>query len=118
MDLKLLPNKKFAFQCIQLMKEHGKLHEKNLEILVNADLCQRKFQCSSGFSVLQEVPIGTSDEDLTPYCCDGTGRQRYYKDIIVWNNKCYIITNHWYGPNKSMPDNRSPFEEWVNEQIK
>ena len=111
MDLKLLSNKKFACQCIQLLKEHGKLDEKNLTILTNADICQRMFLCSSSFPVLQKVPIGSSDEELKPCCYDGTGRQRYYKDIIVSQNKGYVITNHWYEPHKSIPDNRSPFEE-------
>ncbi len=118
MDLKSLSNKKFAYQCIQLLKEHGKLDNKNINILTNADMCQRMFLCSSSFPVLQEVPVHCSDEELTPYCYDCTGRQRYYKDIVVFQNKGYVVTNHWYGPNKSMPDNRSPFEKWVQQQIK
>lgn len=118
MDLKSLSNKKFAYQCIQLLKEHGKLDNKNINILTNADMCQRIFLCSSSFPVLQEVPVHCSDEELTPYCYDCTGRQRYYKDIVVFQNKGYVVTNHWYGPNKSMPDNRSPFEKWVQQQIK
>ena len=116
MDLESLPNKKFAYQCIQLLKEHGKIDDRNINILTDSEICRRMFSCS-GFSILQEVPTGSSDEELTPYCYDNTGRQRYYKDILVIQNKGYVVTNHWYGPNKSMPDNRSPFEKWTMEQI-
>ena len=117
MDLKSLSNKEFAYYCIQLLKEGGKLDERNLNILTNSDECHRLFSCSSNFSVLQEVPVGCSEDELIPCCYDSTGRQRYYKDIISSRGKGYVITNHWYGPNQSMPDNRSPFEEWVKKQI-
>ena len=117
MDFKSLSNKQFAYQCIQLLKEHGRLDDRNINILTDPEICRRMFLCSGSFPILQEVPIGSSDEELTSYCYDGTGRQRYYKDIIEIGNKGYVITNHWYGPDRSMPDNRSPFETWVTGQI-
>lgn len=117
MDLESLPNKEFAYECIQLLKENGKLDEKNMSILTNVDTCKNMFMFSGNFQILQEVPVGICDEELKSYRCDRTGRNRYYKDLIMLENRCYIISNHWYGPNKSMPDNRSPFLKWVNEQI-
>ena len=110
--LEKLSNKDFAFRCIDLLDEHNVL-EKSINVLTNKDLCSRYFRCS-GFPVLSEVSY--YGEPTRNDCYQGS-RQRYYMEKIVCGKRAFVLTNHWYGPNKSMPDNRTPFQRWVLNQI-
>lgn len=112
-DHEKLDNKKFAYCCLNFLKEKGCLNEAEVRILTNEDECKRLFCCSK-FPILSEVSLkGTmADSD----CYDEHGRQRFYKDRIYANGRAFVVSNHWYGPNKSMPDNRTPFLQWVLEK--
>lgn len=116
-SLENMPNKQFAFSCLQLLNDNSRLDATVINILTDEDECREQFHCSGRFAVLQEVPLNCSEGELKYYCYDNTGRQRYYKEQIVAIGKAYVITNHWYGPDKSMPDNRTPFLIWVNSKI-
>ena len=112
-NIALLENKQFAYACLNLMQEHGLLDDATINTLTSIEACQHLFHCSSKFAVLQEVPLNCSEADLYSYCHDCTGKQRYYKGKITAAKRTFVVTNHWYGPNKSMPDNRTPFLGWV-----
>lgn len=107
-SLEKLSNKKFAFSCIKL------LNEKEIEILTSEDECKRLFNCSK-FPILFEVKLGNTLENDD--CYDEQGRQRYYKEKIFIGDRAFVISNHWYGPNKSMPDNRTPFIQWITNKM-
>lgn len=116
-SLERMPNKQFAFKCLQLLINNNKLDDKALHLLTNEDECQRLFQCSGKFTILNEIPLNCSDEELKVHCCDNTGRRRYYKEKIFISGRAFVVTNHWYGPEKSMSDNRTPFLRWVKSRI-
>jgi len=116
-NIECMPNKQFAYSCLQLLINYGKLDDRSINILTSADECRRLFQCSGNFAILNEVPLNCSDDELTIYCYDNTGRQRYYKEPIVISGRSFAVTNHWYGPDKTMPDNRTPFLMWIKSKI-
>lgn len=113
-NLVRLTNKEFAYSCIELLNAKSHLKKEELKILTNEDDCKMLFNCSK-FSILSEVKLegelGYSD------CYDENAKQRYYKEKIYADDRAFIVSNHWYGPNKSMPDNRTPFLLWVLEKI-
>ena len=101
------------FSCLDVLKESDRLNDRNIAKLTNRDFCSSEFFC--GFSVLTEVPIvGKVSGD---YYNDNSGHRRYYPNKFIIRGKAYIVTNHWYGPQKSNPDNRTPFMQWVMRQL-
>ena len=106
-----MSNKEFALACINLLKEHKKLTEQVLDILTNQKECNDRFNCS-GFPVLKQVPRDCNKKELRELCHSGA-KLRYYQERIEVNGYAFVVTNHWYGRNMSMPDNRTPFLEWV-----
>ena len=117
MELEKLPNKKFSYECMKLLASNQVLSETVISILTSGEQCANLFSCSSGFPILLEVSPQASEAELNDVCYDSSKRQRYYKDIFQHDGRAYVITNHWYGPNKSMPDNRTPFMEWIFARI-
>lgn len=113
LPLEELNNKRFAFKCIELLQENDALDNETINILTDKDLCREKF-CCSGFPILSEVSF---DGELTDEDCTQNGRQRFYKSKIIIGNRAFVLSNHWYGPSQSMPDNRTPFQAWVMEKI-
>lgn len=107
-------NKDFSSACIEMLNHAGKLDDRTIAILCDKEMCHDRF-CCSGFPVLNEVspirPISDAERK------DGTGRNRYYKEKVFVGKRAFIITNHWYGPKMSMPDNRTPFLQWVLSRI-
>ena len=112
MQAEELCNKEFAFCCLNRLKAAGKLTAPVLRTLTDAEACRRLFRCSGGFPVLMEVPAGCSGEELTQLC-HFSGKRRYYQDRFLADGRTFVVVNHWYGPNRSMPDNRTPFLDWV-----
>lgn len=113
MSYETMDNKTFAYSTLRKLLDAGKLDSNTLSMLCNPDECKRLFCFSGRFAVLKEVSLMCTNEELDTVCYDGTKRQRYYKDVIAIGGKGYVVCNHWYGPNKSMPDNRTPFLQWV-----
>lgn len=113
-DFERLENKDFVYSCLELLKENNCLNEEEIGILTNEDECKRLFNCSK-FPILSEVnqEEALGDDD----CYDDQGRQRFYKKKIYVDNRAFVVSNHWYGPNKSMPDNRTPFLRWIFRKI-
>jgi len=95
-----LDNKAFILQ--QLEKLVDVEDESLIEVLANAKECKNKFDVA--FSILREF----TPEDKSVFE-DNMGRQRYYKKdtFFEYNDKKYIICNHWY------PKQRDLFELWV-----
>lgn len=112
-----MSNKLFAFYCLQLLMNNGKLDETAIKILTNKVECQRMFQCCGNFTTLNEVPFNCSDDVLANHCRDNTGRRHYYKGQLIICGRAFVVTNHWYDPNKSNPANRTPFLKWVKSKI-
>lgn len=110
MEYEKLTNKSFAFECLNLLIDNGLLSDSEIMILTDNDECKRLFN-NTKFPVLLEVAQNHDLDDLD--CYDELGRQRFYKEKIFVNGRSFIITNHWYGPNKSVADNRTPFLRWV-----
>ena len=108
-NLSTMSNKKFIFTCLNMLKEAGKLTEKNINLLSDKDYCSTNFLCP--FAILSEVPV--LDEISKDYYNDNSGRRRYYPERYEIGQKAFIVTNHWYGPQKSNPDDRTPFMKWV-----
>ena len=117
MNYETMNNKKFAYSILKRLLEAGKLDSATLNVLCNPDECKRLFCFSGKFAVLKEVLPMCTNEELDKACYDGTKRQRYYKDMITVDGKGYVVCNHWYGPNKSMPDNRTPFLQWAEHKF-
>lgn len=113
MDLEKLSNKDFAYSCINLLIENEAINSAEISLLTNGEQCAKRFCSSSGFPILIDVSGYADKEELGRLCCDKSNRQRYYTETISIFGRDYVITNHWYGPNKSMPDNRTPFMKWV-----
>ncbi|MBU3188324.1 hypothetical protein K9O30_02955 [Clostridium bowmanii] len=107
--LSRMPNKQFIFTCLNILNKTGKLTEKNINLLTNRDYCSANFLCR--FAILSEVP--TLDEVSKDYYNDNSGHRRYYPEKYAIGEKVFIVTNHWYGHEKSNPDNRTPFMQWV-----
>lgn len=78
-------------------------HPKNTYNFLRAKGSQRRLTAFGEFNGIKEVP-----EELS----------RYYKDKIIVGSRAFVVSNHWYGPNKSMKDNRTPFMEWVLDKMK
>ncbi len=114
-DFERLDNKRFAYSCLTFLSEKNCLHKAEIRILMSEDECKRLFNCSK-FPILSEVPLHGALEDAD--CYDNYGRQRFYKDKIFLDGRAFVVSNHWYGPGKSMPDNRTPFLQWVLEKTK
>lgn len=114
-DFERLDNKKFAYSCLALLIKKSCLSEAEIRILTSENECKRLFCCSK-FPILSEVPVNGVLEDAD--CYDDHGRQRYYKEKILANGRTFVVSNHWYGPGKSMADNRTPFLQWVLEKTK
>jgi hypothetical protein len=114
-DFERLDNKRFAYSCLAILNEKSCLNEVEIRILTSEDECKRLFCCSK-FPILSEVPLHGALEDAD--CYDDHGRQRFYKDKIFADGRAFVVSNHWYGPGKSMPDNRTPFLQWVLEKTK
>lgn len=114
-DFESLNNKKFAYSCLALLREQSCLNEAEIRILTSEDECKRLFNCSK-YPILSEVPgdSGLVDAD----CYDELGRQRFYKDKVFADGRAFVVSNHWYGPKKSMPDNRTSFLQWILEKTK
>ncbi len=109
-----LSNKKFALTLMKELIKQNALSDKDINILTNEDECKRLFDCSK-FAILSEVSrFGELNEE--DYC-DKSGRSRYYQEKVLIGNKAYIVTNHWYGPNKSMKDNRTLFLKWAKGKV-
>lgn len=107
--LSKMTNKQFIFTCLNMLNKAGRLTEKNINLLSNRDYCSTNFLCP--FAILSEVP--TLGEISNKYYNDNSGHRRYYPERYVMGEKAYIVTNHWYGPKKSNPDNRTPFMQYV-----
>lgn len=107
--LSKMSNKQFIFTCLDMLKKEGKLNEKNINLLSDKEYCSKKFLCR--FAILSEVPI--LDEISNDYYNDNSGHRRYYPERYEIGEKAFIVTNHWYGPQKSNPDDRTPFMQWV-----
>jgi hypothetical protein len=92
-----------------MLNKTGKLTEKNINLLANKDYCSANFFCR--FAILSEVPtLGEISNDCYN---DNSGRRRYYPERYEIGERSFIVTNHWYGAQKSNPDNRTPFMQWV-----
>lgn len=113
MELEKMPNKKFIYECLNQLIQNHSFGSSEINILTNGEECARLFRCSSGFPVLMEIPINAGETEINAVCYDGTKRQRYYKDVFHYNGRAFVVSNHWYGSGKSMPDNRTPFMYWV-----
>ena len=110
-----MANREFAFACLNALKREGRLTEAALALLTDTAQCRERFRC--GFAILLEVPGGCGENELRTLC-HISGKRRYYQERFCVNGRTFVITNHWYGPHRSMPDNRTPFMEWVLMQAK
>lgn len=110
-------NKEFIFSCLNKLKNANKLTENVISVLTSSDECHNRFNCSSGFAILMEVPTNCTEDELRKLC-SFAGIRRYYQDRYVIDGRTFVVENHWYGPNKSNPDNRTPFLIWVNSLTK
>lgn len=112
MEAEQMKNREFVFACLHRLQAAGALTETVLALLTDPETCRREFCMSSGFAVLQEVPSHCGAEQLTALCHVGTKR-RYYQEVFRHGERAFVAVNHWYGPGRSMPDNRTPFLRWV-----
>ena len=81
-----MKNKEFIFACLNTLKSKDVISDSVLSILTNSDECGKRFCCSSGFSILIEVPCGCDDEYLKKICYFGKQRRYYQERFIVNEN--------------------------------
>jgi hypothetical protein len=90
-----------------LRKAVPQLPETEIEKLLDAELCKRKFDVN--FSVLKEVPLGSDTETILRYAqVNGYNRWSTRQPILVGNRKFLVLTQ-WY------ERNRGPFLRWKEE---
>jgi hypothetical protein len=107
-----LPNKEFAFECLNILIESNKLKDQHLETLLDKDKISRTMHCNYTFPILREVSKDTYVSDEYRY---ENGYARYYPDVIFINNRAFIVSNDWYCKGKSNKrDNRTPFVRWID----
>lgn len=112
-----LRNETFAITCIKELFASSKMNGSLLNILLNKEACERFIQAKYRNAILKEVDPQISYSDLKIACLNGTSIPRYYDTIIFWDNRAFIVTNYWYGPTTRMPDNRTPFLQWIKKQL-
>lgn len=117
-SLSLMQNKQFVFTCLKLLEQAAKLDDNTIAILTDPERCKELFYGVRAVPILKMIPEFATEEELKILCYDGSNKPRFYSQTFDIGNKTYIVTNYWYGPDTNMPDNRTPFMEWVLNQVK
>lgn len=110
-----LNNKEFAFECIKILKKYDLLSEENIEKLVSKQLTSQNFKNS--FPILIEVLLEEGSDGFEEQFKDAKGRSRYYTEKIEILGKRYAITNNWYYGGQKDVDTRTPFVNWIINEI-
>ncbi|MDD3416223.1 MAG: AAA family ATPase [Lachnospiraceae bacterium] len=113
---KLLPleNQKFAFACIDLMKEHSLLTENNLKLLADKEMCAFTLKHNNFHGIFFELDSDTDENEQK----DGQdGRPRYYAENYDIDGVKYAVSSQWR-PVTDTDDSRTPFVNWIIDQLK
>lgn len=107
-----LTNKKFAFACMDVLKESSTLGT-DIKHLLDSNYCRQSLKHS--FAILKDATGKTPDE-IRVLVRDSHGNRRYYESVLMLNGGTYVISNDWYGLGNGGRDNRTPFAQWVRER--
>lgn len=110
-----LNNKAFAFECINILQKSKLLSEVNLCKLTDKKLASQLFKNS--FPILVEIELDEGKEGYENQFKDIKGYSRYYTERIDINGKRFAITNNWYYGGEKDADTRTPFVNWIVDEI-
>lgn len=116
-EIETLKNEDFILRCFSLLKAEGKLDEHTLNCLSDGDWCMQMDFMQRAKPILKQIPLQTTEQEFRILRLDGTSQSRYYSHTLLVNNKRYMITNYWYGPQTNHRDNRTPFMNWVRQKL-
>ncbi|MHC5310038.1 hypothetical protein ACYSNM_08175 [Myroides sp. LJL116] len=92
-------NQDFIFNLLQEIKE-SKIDF--IDTFTDEALCKELFRLP--YPLLLDV-TAINRFDVTPYTVYG-GKPRYYtyksKNVFVFENRKYLVTNHWYDPQRRL----------------
>lgn len=109
-----LKNKKFAEECINILKDIN-ISDENIDVLLDVEKTNNNLKSiySYTYSILKEVSVNGI---ITNEMRMENGNLRYYPDRYFINERAYLLCNDWYYPSigkKNVKDNRTPFLNWV-----
>ena len=113
--LQIEKNEKFAKEAMRILSEKvgftAEMITKMTDIEWSRKITRR------ALSLLLEIPVDSTSEDIEKLITDSNGHNRYYPDVYDILGKKYVIINNWFYNGKSGIDNRTPFVEWIKELL-
>ena len=104
-----MTNKKFAFNCMEILLDKG-ISVEAIMCLTDHEFCKENFNCKKPILKQVDSLYDIPQEVMN----DGSSQPRFYKEAFDYNGTYFLITNYWYGSNTNQPDNRTPFYNWVS----
>lgn len=112
-EIMKLENKKFAFTCVDLMKEHNLLTVDNLNLLSDKDKCVTMFRHNNYHGIFFKLD---SDVDEGEQKIDSTGMVCYYADNYDIEGEKYAVSSEWEKVSGT-DDSRILFVNWIIKQL-
>ena len=110
-----LNNKDFAFECLKIMKKNKVLTDENVIKLTDKQFSSQTLK--NTFPVLKRIEILDGNEGFEEQFRDLKGHSRYYTENVDINGSRFAITNNWYYGGEKAIDTRTPFIEWIRNEI-
>jgi len=103
-------NKKFAFKCIDIMRDCHLLTYDNISFMCDANRCKNIGHPTVPILKLYDASLGEEQAN------DKDGHPRYYSDRCNINDSDYLVTKEWYKEGRG--DNRGKFVRWIIDLLK
>lgn len=103
-------NAEFSEIIMSLIEQYQILNNSDIVLLCNKQKSRELF--SSEYAYFKEIDVSA---ELSPQLKSPDGRNRYYGNTYVLNEKTYVMTSQLYGlgGGNGHKNNRNPFYEWV-----
>ena len=103
-------NAEFSEIIMSLNEQYQILNDSDIVLLCNKQKSRELF--SSEYAYFKEIDVSA---ELSPQLKSPDGRNRYYGNTYVLNEKTYVMTSQLYGlgGGNGHKNNRNPFYEWV-----
>lgn len=103
-------NAEFSEIIMSLIEQYQILNNSDIVLLCNKQKSRELF--ASEYAYFKEIDVSA---ELSPQLKSPDGRNRYYGNTYVLNEKTYVMTSQLYGlgGGNGHKNNRNPFYEWV-----
>ena len=103
-------NAEFSEIIMSLIEQYQILNDSDIVLLCNKQKSRELF--SSEYAYFKEIDVSA---ELSPQLKSPDGRNRYYGNTYVLNEKTYVMTSQLYGlgGGNGHKNNRNPFHEWI-----